>query len=314
MNVSSAEAVYVVNEGNFQFGNASISLVSPSEGSVIEDYFNQVNDMALGDVCQSITYHEGRLYIVVNNSGKVVVTDAETFEFKKEYSDLNSPRYFLPVSNSKAYVSDLYENAVYAIDLRDLDNVREISISSSTEQMEMLYGEVFVVGTTGDHIYVIDASDDRLIDSIPTAREPRSMVMDANDQLWVLCAGGEASVGVLMRIDPINRTIVKQFEIPGFEELAPRLVMNAHRDTIYYLDGGVKRMPIDSNALPQSDFIPENDRNFYGIGVDPRTNRIYVADAIDFTQRGEVLIYDQSGNEINSFKAGIIPSSFYFPN
>ena len=74
------EGVLVVNEGNFQDANGTISHISP-DGTVTQDLFGTVNNgLALGDVVQSMTIDGDFAYIVVNNSNKMEVVNANTFE------------------------------------------------------------------------------------------------------------------------------------------------------------------------------------------------------------------------------------------
>jgi hypothetical protein len=60
-------------------------------------------------------------------------------------------------------------------------------------------------------------------------------------------------------------------------------------------------------------FIPENEKLFYHLAVNPGNNEIYIADAIDYTQDAVVYRYSQSGMLKDSFKVGINPSDFLFP-
>ena len=78
------DLVYVCNEGNYQFGNASISYYDHATNSVVEKYYQQINQMPLGDVCQSMSFGNGNAYLIINNSGKVVVVDRNTFEWKSD--------------------------------------------------------------------------------------------------------------------------------------------------------------------------------------------------------------------------------------
>src|SRR5258706_8931527 len=83
--------VYVVNEGTFHGSNATVSLYDPSGKQVVESYFTSVNNLPLGDIAQSMNTINGNYYIVVNNSGKVVVCD-ENFRKTGEVTGLTSPR------------------------------------------------------------------------------------------------------------------------------------------------------------------------------------------------------------------------------
>ncbi len=59
-------------------------------------------------------------------------------------------------------------------------------------------------------------------------------------------------------------------------------------------------------------FIAADGRNFYGLGVDPDNGTVYVADAIDYVQRGVVLRHAADGSFIGTFHAGRIPGGFVF--
>ena len=54
-----------------------------------------------------------QLFLVVNNSGKIVVINDETFEYLYQIDNLLSPRKIIKVNNSKYYITDLYSNSIY---------------------------------------------------------------------------------------------------------------------------------------------------------------------------------------------------------
>ena len=86
----------VLNEGNFQFSNASLTFYDPIADTVCNNLFYKVNDAPLGDVGESMTLVDGKLYIVVNNSNLIYKVDANsivcdtTKPFKM--TDFYSPR------------------------------------------------------------------------------------------------------------------------------------------------------------------------------------------------------------------------------
>ena len=116
--LSTAKKVYIINEGNFGSGNASVSLYDTGNDALIENFYQTQNTIlpTLGDVAQSLSFINDKFYLVVNNSGKISVCDNQ---FKKitQITNLSSPRYLLPVTNQKAYVSDYNANAISIIDL-----------------------------------------------------------------------------------------------------------------------------------------------------------------------------------------------------
>lgn len=304
--------VYVINEGNFQWANASVSHFDPVSGAVIEDLYRPANGVALGDVLQSMTLHDGKAYLVVNNSGKVLVVDPTTFEAMATITGLTSPRQILPVSVSKAYVSDLQSGNISVVDLASNTVAATIRCPGWTEAMVHTGDQVFVTNQSRRYVYVIDTSTDVLVDSIPVSRGGNSMVQDANGRIWLACTGGGGTVPAILRIHPETRTVEATFALTTGTDSPWRLVSNADGIVIHYLNNGVYRMDITTDALPTTPFINAEGRNFYGLGVDPATGTVYVADALDYTQRGLVLRYTPTGDVLGSFHAGRIPSGFVF--
>jgi YVTN family beta-propeller protein len=306
--------VFITNEGNFQWGNASVSYFDNASGAVTEDLYHAANAADLGDVCQSMTLFNGKGYVVLNNSDKVVVVDLDAFQQQGEITGFSSPRYLLPVSNAKAYVTDLASNAVTVVDLTSRTISGSIPCPGASEEMVLAYGKVFVTNTPRSQLYVIDSATDAMADSVAVGRGANSIVQDANGKLWVLCSGytGQGNNAVLRRVDPVTLQVEASFTFPNANESPWRLRINGSNDVLYFLNNDVYRMSITDAALPTTPFIAAGGRNFYGLGVDPVSNVVYAADAVDYVQRGVVYRYSSSGSAINSFHVGIIPGGFCF--
>jgi len=306
--------VFITNEGNFQFGNAEISYYDATNKQVLNNIFVNANDVPLGDVCQSMYIHNGKAYIVLNNSGKIEVVNLSTFKSIGTISGLTSPRYILPINNSKAYVSDLYADALHIVDLSAMAVTGTISCKGWTEEMYMMYGKVYVANQFANKLYVIDAATDVITDSISIGKHANSIVEDKNGKLWVLCGNldnGQQKAS-LHRINPVNDVVEQSFVFPTVNDNPWRLNINASGDTMYFINTHVYAMPVNAVALPQNAFIDAVSRNLYGLGICPETHVVYVSDAIDYVQQGVVSCYKPDGTLINSFNAGIIPGHFYF--
>ena len=100
-----AHKVWVCNEGNYGAANASLSYFNSTDNTVIEDYYKLQNNATIGDVLQSMFFFNGKYYLVVNNSNKILVCDSNMKKLN-QINGFTSPRYFIPVNNAKAYVSD----------------------------------------------------------------------------------------------------------------------------------------------------------------------------------------------------------------
>ena len=71
--------VIIVNEGNFGFGNATLTLYNSTNRNIHHGIFQQVNNYPLGDVAQSAYYFNEKIVVVVNNSNKIEIIDKADF-------------------------------------------------------------------------------------------------------------------------------------------------------------------------------------------------------------------------------------------
>lgn len=322
------EGVFILNEGNFTFGNASLSFYNPESKQVSNHIYSKTNGFPIGDVLQSMILKDSLAYLVVNNSGKILVINANSFKYKASVAGFVSPRQILVINSEKAYVSDLYSNNLSIINLKNLNITGNIPLKKSSESMVKTGNYVFVSSWSKQNtIHRIDASTDALIDSLVVTKQPNSMIVDKNNKLWVLSDGGLTSLpggkakACLTRIDPASFKIEKEYIFPDLNSAPTRLCANANKDTLYFLNGawgsslasgGVYRMSVNDEALPSSAFIPENGKLFYALGIDPKKYEIYVSDAIDYQQPGWVYRYNTKAEVRDSFKTDIIPSFFCF--
>ncbi len=323
--LATQKGVFILSEGNYMYGNASISFYDKEQKKIENTIFYRANSIPLGDQAQSIALRDNRLYINVCNSGKICVIDANTYKILGKFTEMVAPRYIHFLSDEKAYVSDLYSKSIYVVNLQSSSIIKKINIDNHSDNMYQHSSEEFVqVGkfvyvnswSYDDKILVIDTESDLVVDSIKVLPQPRKMVKDKNNKLWVLCDGGfEGSFFVgdkgIVKINPENNLIEKTFYINNSFSVSD-LKINGSKDTLYYINNHVYRFSETDSELPNIAFIDADNRNLYALGIDPVSSDVYVSDAIDFLQKGIVYRYSSNAVLIDSFYCGIIPNSFVF--
>jgi DNA-binding beta-propeller fold protein YncE len=260
---------------------------------------------------------------VVNNSNKVEVVSLTDFTSVKTIEGFSSPRNIEIIDSAKAYVTNL-KGDISVIDLNTLQITSSIQTQDWTEGM-VRYGQYVFVTSIGKFsetnavrkakVFVVSTKEDRIVDSIVTGVEPMGIVIDKKDKIWVLCTGGWDAVEPpsLLRINPDLKQVEKAFVFQGGAGVPSRLCINPGRDTLYFLNSGIFRMPVASSALPSQAFIPSDGKLFYGLDIDPHSGNLWATDAVDYVQNGWVYQFDPaSGTLVQSFKAGRIPASFAF--
>ncbi len=322
--------IFVVNEGNFMYGNASLSYYDPETRQVINDVFFHTNALPLGDVAHSMIIRDSLAYVVINNSGRIYVFDKSTFELRGKITGLTSPRYMHFISETKAYVTDLYARSIAVVNPQNREVVGAIPVSNCNNKFyqhateQMLQYDRFVYTNCwsyDDKILLIDSEKDEVIDSVKVIKQPNSMVLDRNNDLWVLCDGGvEGSpygneAPGLMRIGAgsTEAELVLDFSLGTM----PRdLKINGTGDTLYYINEDIYQYSIFRSSGPEllveSPYEGNNLSGFYGLEVDPLSSEIYVADAVDFVQRGMVYRFSPEGVAVDTFPTGIAPGAFCF--
>ena len=336
---TSERGVFVLCEGNFNAGNATLSYYDPKTREVQNAVFQRANDRRLGDTGQSISLRGNTAYIAVENSGIIWAIDASTFRVRGQMTTgqtehMTNPRYIHFLSDHKAYVTDLYAPYVTVFNPQSMTYIASISTEqpeafgySSTEQMVQYGHEVFTnCWSYSNKLLILDSERDVLADSITLSSwQPKSMALDARGKLWVVTDGGYATdedsfgdnIPHLYRIDAASH-LIELDQTLDTDESSVQLATNPEGTVLYLINNDVYRMGIEDTHLPVRPFISaeRNERGLrhklYGIGVDPQTGEIYVADAVDFSQSGVVRRYTAEGILIDQFRVGINPNGFAF--
>ena len=346
--INIGSGVFVLNEGDFQVSNASLSFYDIEADSVINNLFYKVNNAPLGDVAQSLAMADGQLYIVVNNSNYIYKVNANTIvcDTTKPFKlgDFYSPREMHIVAPNKAYVTDLMGTQLWIINPQDFSHAGSIEMGNATEKMVQVGNELYVSNwsiyyfdpyshASYNTVQVVDINNDVKVADITVGKEPNTMVADKNGHVWVLCEGrswddeyDEEGVPygenpTLWEIDPMLKTAVCRYVFKGpYEDddeikgVASALKVNPAGDQFYLIyNNEVRRFDLATMSLSETFRItPDATGLFYNMAVEPKTGDLYISDAKNYVMEGTVYRYSNDGVLLASFQAGIIPSAMLF--
>ena len=304
--------VLVGNEGNFQYGNASLSTFNKLTSETNHDVFKNINQLQLGDVLHDISHIDHELYLVINNSGKIIIIDDESFVYKREINQLNSPRKIIKINNSKFYITDLYANKIHVYNSYE-NSLDEIKVSGWCEDLIYHNGEAFVCNIENDLIYVIDVSNNTITDSILLSKSPKVIQQDNLSRFWVLSGGNQQEniLPVISIIEENTHNIIKTIHLIDNQSSPISLRVNNSTNEVFFINKHVYKLNSIHSEAPE--IIWENTgENFYNLEIDPYSNDLYLTDAKDYVQRGSLIILDNNGNFKTEVSTGIIPKSIVF--
>jgi len=300
--------VLVLNEGNFNVGNSSITGYSLSDDEHIQNLFSEVNERPLGDVVQSAANANGKICLIVNNSGTIEVVDEDNFGSEISISGLNSPRHLIALDDDRALVTDI-DSLISEVNLSTGTIVSQIDAGDWSEFITQRADDILFSYPNQKKLGVI--TDLSISSTIELPGFPAAMVQTDDNSVWALCQvmQWDNSQMVLVRIDEGSSEVNESFEFTGGAGFGLR--MKAFEETLYLLVGDLFKFEYNSDSAPNL-FIEGGDRTLYGLGVDPESEDVYLSDAKDYTQQGTVDRYNSTGTLLDSFTSGINPGEFYF--
>lgn len=317
--------VLVLNEGNFGWGNASLTYYPPELDHLEQEIFQTQNAMELGDTGVDMSFNGDQAFIVMNTSNTIQVVNRHSFKQVSTITEgLKNPR-AIEFHNGKAYVSNWGEGSdpnddyIAVFDSSDRSLVKKIPVSEGPEEI-LAEGENVIIAHGGgwnfsDEVTFIDPLTNTVEHIIEVGDVPNSMVI-ANRQLYVLSGGkpafsGEETPGSLTVID-LN--LMKVTDVLPFETGVHPSHLQWDQGTLYYTVGkGVFGISEEEGTLPAVPLIQMEEVDYlYGFRL--INDMIYATSAnTDFTGNGKLLVYDLLQGVLQAeLETGINPTAVFF--
>lgn len=324
-----ATGIYVLSEGGFGSNNTKLSFYNNASSSVTGDYFLQQNPTiptGLGDTGNDMITYGGKLYIVMNVSGRVTVLDASNGKFIKNISFIDGtfnkqPRYAC-AARGKVYVT-AYDNKVSVIDTTSLSIVKTIAVGPNPEGIAASQDYLYVANSGGYNaipdstLSLIDLNTETEIRKIKVGVNPNKVQINQGGNIFVSAYGNFGSIPASISV--INgQTNVTSINLgPNFAYSHIRIAGDlAYIYNNYGSGGTAKVFNSATNTFVRNEFVTDNTiiTTPYGIDVDEQNGDVYIADAKNYVTAGSVTCFGSEGKKKFSFSTapGVSPNKIVF--
>ena len=309
--IEQGKMVLICHEGNFRMGNAAAGLLNLGTGQWDENAFKTFTGRALGDVCQSATLWNGAWWIVVNNSGKIEILKKENFAPVKTIEGITSPRFLLPVSETKGYLTDLYANKLWIVDGQAMAIAGSVAFPGWGEELLQAGGKVWVVNRRKNKLFGLNPVSDTWQDSVAFPGNLSSIAPASQGRIWVGFEGNTGSAAGISLFNP--NTLSKENTWLSNQTTMPfAFQSSASGDSLFFIQNQVMMLKTEDSGWPVADVLEGKTGNFYGLGYDGRRRQLWASDARDYQQKSKVYKKDLLSGTIQEQAGGIISSRFYF--
>lgn len=318
---------FITNEGAWNNTNASVSFYDFSSGRVVNNIFTKTNRRPLGDLLQSAYVAKDTIYFVLNSSNKIEVANAIDMEEISTVEGFDSPRY-ITINNDEAFITQWGDGGkVKVLNTKTLSITNTISVGAGPEGILSLNNQIWVANS-GAYSYdstitVINATTKEVVQTIKLDDKsycPQQLVVDSNNDIWVLCSGFvdyyanpiTHTPSKLIKISSSTYEVLKNLTISQ-DQHPVRLSISNDGNTVYFGGGytfiGIYAVGISATTLPSTPIVNEV---FYGFNINPENNEIFGLKSPSFTENGKLRRFTSTGQFIKEYTVGIGPNGLIF--
>jgi YVTN family beta-propeller protein len=319
---------YILSEGGFGGNNTKLSFYNNSTGAVVGDFFLQQNPSipsGLGDTGNDMIVYGGKLYIVMNVSGRITVLNASNATFIKNISFIEGPvnkqpRY-ITATRGKVYVT-AYDNKVSVIDTTALTIIKTIPVGPNPEGIAASNDYLYIANSGGFNVVpdstvsLIDLNTETEIKKIKVGVNPNKIAINQAGNVFVSAYGNYAnippSIAVINGATNANGIVLGS----NFEYSHIRIFGDIAYLYNNYGGGTIKVFNTATNTIVRNNFITDGTSiaTSYGINIDELNGDVYIADAGNFVTAGKVTCFTNAGVKKFSFSVapGVNPNTVVF--
>lgn len=315
LNAQTVNKVYILSEGSFSPGTAQLGLITTNPSGLTNSIFQPGS---LGLYPDGLVYHNNYLYVTEQGSfgsaGRIMKLDTTGLLINSRTIGTNP--YSLTISNEKIYITNGPASNVSVIKLDDFSDVKTIPVGIYPQEILSIGDYVFVAnnslygGAVDSTVSVIDATIDSVVETINVGKDPSSLAIGPDGDLFI---GVPAGTGKIIRLEPQTLQIKRVYNLPS-KGFGNELNANTATEVMYYLAGTndvVKYDPADSSETVIIESVFPNNY-YYGYAHDFNEGNHYLLDAKNFMVSGYLSVHQENGALLYGNSVGIAPRRVVF--
>ncbi|MCR9154046.1 MAG: hypothetical protein NXI09_08055 [Bacteroidetes bacterium] len=331
---------YIGIEGTSPNGISSLAEYNTTNQSIENNVFRKANINPMGSQLSDIMYDadQNQFVLLVPGSNKIIYIDANSLVIKRQIKDLMQVRKVAKVSDFLYYVSSPELGGIYVINAIKGNIRSEIEIDGITNPTEIkVWEDMAFICNTGSPITrdstvtIMRTTEDTIISHLMVGHSPNSMVIDEENQLWIMCSGEfnatsplTSGVGSLWtyNLDSLKMAVdsglaIMPDTVRYFQDnqLRPgHLTYDESGKNLYYITGAPTGSISSFNkAQRRVSETPLISGNFYGLNFDDRNLELYgMRTPMDIEEDGFLEVFDPVGNVKVSIRIGVKPVDVVF--
>lgn len=314
LSAQSLQKVYILSEGGFSPETSQLSMLDVTNNT----FDNSL--LPLGLYPDGLILDGDNMYVTEQGSwgsqGKAYILDSLGTILDTTNFGLNP--YSIAKANNKLYVTNGGASNVSVLDAVTLNQIKEISVGVYPQEILAINEYVFVAnnsiwdGDSDSTVSVIDAELDSVVATITVRLNPSSLAKSADGYLLIGCPGDE-NTAMIFKVDLESFTKIDSFSVTA-EGFGTNISIDPNSNNIYFISNMNNIVELNLNSKAVRKIVPSNlgANYFYGYAFDYTTNQHYVLDAKDFAINGNLTIYDNDGNSLNTYETSIAPRRVVF--
>lgn len=293
--VPDSSLAIIVNEGNFQWGNASLGQFDPDNSTYQDGIFRSANDRFLGDVIQEAHQIRDHFYLVMNGSNELLICD-RNWQQLKSVAGLGAPKN-LWFWNQSLWMTDLFQPQLQQLDLNG-NLIATFDLSQSPSQI--LHWQDQLIIAFPKKLQRLNSTSNKFEDLSQFNNELEAIL--ELDQGLVL-AFDNARIEYWASPDSARELISTKSILPN------ALSADPSTNSFFSFDGDSLYAHARDWSYEASALLALKTENYYGLDFHPETNSLYLFDAKSYVQPHRVLRIDAStGTILDDFSAGALPN------